>query len=699
MLKKRLTRDFPQLVFHMPLVRNICELVFVETLSTRTLVDMLPYPSGAETTQSSELSQTDSETEKGTTERQTTQEDARTLYTAALFLKRHLSDTPGMSCPWPPTSENLNVTEAQTVVPLALYNLVSWIIGASEEPTLDNFVDIADDLHLKVLSVCQDIVYLASKGRKQTPKSLTLGLTVRHLTGSSRIVSLLNKLGHCASWDTVLSLDTSLAQLTLEEGGDKIPKGFSKRAPTTLVWDNIDFGEETLSGRGTTHHTNGIMLQSLTIEPMSTAIRQPLRKGVSSFKAPPKMPIEPYHQSKRQGPQNLGQQVQAATCRMDTHFAAQAELAYVFVKSTDTDRCAIPSWTGFHTLLQGENTLQKSALYYLPVIEASPTEMSTVNTILKRSVQMADQLELDHIVLVFDQAIYAKAQQIRWKNDDFTQRLVIRLGEFHTCMSYLSILGKRFGDAGLQDILIESEVVAPGSINGVINGHHYNRSMRAHKLLYESLQRIRFISFLDSLPPQERAVCMDVITDMKCVFPDGLMDVLSADQRFDGMSSKYADFVQRKSTENATFAFWSSYIDMMQLLLLFVRATRESNWQLHLSTVRLMMPWFFAYDRVNYARYLPAYWMEMVNLPITHPSCHSEMNVKGQWTVQRQSVHGFASIACDQAIEQTLNRDAKTKGGWTGITQNRSAVYRWILSQHERAAIARQCESMTGISP
>ena len=34
----------------------------------------------------------------------------------------------------------------------------------------------------------------------------------------------------------------------------------------------------------------------------------------------------------------------------------------------------------------------------------------------------------------------------------------------------------------------------------------------------------------------------------------------------------------------------SSYIDMVQTLLLFVRATRESDWQLHLSTVRLMMP-------------------------------------------------------------------------------------------------------------
>ncbi|XP_048099350.1 uncharacterized protein LOC125294548 [Alosa alosa] len=69
MLKKRLTCDFPQLVFHMPTKRNICELVFVESLSKDTLVDMLPHPSGAETTQSSELSQTDSETEKGQTTR------------------------------------------------------------------------------------------------------------------------------------------------------------------------------------------------------------------------------------------------------------------------------------------------------------------------------------------------------------------------------------------------------------------------------------------------------------------------------------------------------------------------------------------------------------------------------------------------------------------------------------------------------
>lgn len=709
----RLARDFPQLVFHSPKKRNISEMVFAETLSADKLIDRLPHPSGTETTESTEItSQSDCDCEnrasakagpqRPTSMASNTAEDTRTLYSAALILKMLLCDSPGMKCPWPPTSDDLNVSEAKSVVPIELYNLISWIIGATEEPTLAHYVDIPDDLNLKVISICQDIVYLASKGRRQTPKSLCLGLTVRHLTGSSQIVSLLNRLGHCASWDTVVSLDTSLAQLQLVEGRDKIPKGFSKKVPTILVWDNIDFGEETLSGCRTTHHTNGIMLQSSVVEPVSATNRQPLQKGVSSFKAPPSIPVEQYHQSKRQGPQNLFHHesvpLQLDTYKLNTVSAVQTELAYAFVKFIDAERCTIPSWTGFHTLLQGDSTLQKSALYYLPVIEASPTEMSTVNTILKRSVQIADQLELEHIVLVFDQAIYAKVQQIRWKDDDFIQRIVIRLGEFHTCMSYLSILGKRFGDAGLQDILIESKVVAPGSINGVISGHHYNRSMRAHKLLYESLQRIRLLTFLDSLTPDERDECMDVINEIRCAFPDITMDVLCANEKFDKMCSKYEDFVKR-SAENPTFAFWSSYIDVVQILLLFVRATRESDWQLHLSTVHLMMACFFAYDRVNYARYLPSYWLEMVNLPLTHPSCHSELSVKGQWTVQRQSVHGFASIACDQAIEQTCNRDSKTKGGWTGLTQNRAAVYRWILSQHERAAIARQCEAMAGNLP
>lgn len=102
-------------------------------------------------------------------------------------------------------------------------------------------------------------------------------------------------------------------------------------------------------------------------------------------------------------------------------------------------------------------------------------------------------------------------------------------------------------DAGLQDILIESEVVAPGSINGVIRVHHYNCSMRAHKLLYERLQHIRLLTILDSLPPEERDECMDVINEIKCAFQDRTMAVLYANEKLDKMCSKYVDFVKRRS--------------------------------------------------------------------------------------------------------------------------------------------------------
>ena len=42
------------------------------------------------------------------------------------------------------TSDDLNVNEAKSVVPHELFNLISWIIGATEEPTLSCYVDIPD---------------------------------------------------------------------------------------------------------------------------------------------------------------------------------------------------------------------------------------------------------------------------------------------------------------------------------------------------------------------------------------------------------------------------------------------------------------------------------------------------------------------------------------------------------------------------
>ena len=134
---------------------------------------------------------------------------------------------------------------------------------------------------------------------------------------------------------------------------------------------------------------------------------------------------------------------------------------------------------------------------------------------------------------------------------------------------------------------------------------------------------------------------------------------------------------------------------MVEDILLFIRATREGNWSLHLASARAFLPWMFTYDRINYSRYLPVYWFEMNNLPITHPFVHQAFE-KGHFSVQMQEKHGFSGVAFDMTIEQTANRDSKTRGGMKGFTTNKGASSRWIRAHHERASITRQCEEMAG---
>ena len=72
--------------------------------------------------------------------------------------------------------------------------------------------------------------------------------------------------------------------------------------------------------------------------------------------------------------------------------------------------------------------------------------------------------------------------------------------------------------------------------------------------------------------------------------------------------------------------------------------------ELHLECIREMMKWFHAYDRTNYARYLPLYWAEMKNLPNTHPEAHKKF-LQGEFSIQRSSVRGFSQTAVDQTVE------------------------------------------------
>jgi hypothetical protein len=363
-----------------------------------------------------------------------------------------LEESTGIDSDWPPDSYDLTFLKANQSIPIMLYNFLSWCLGFTSEPVTDKKVKINPSDEKKVVSMAQDLIYAQSRGRKQTHKSLALGMAVQQLTGSVRLLKILHGLGHTASSATVSKHNTALAIATIQDDGDgiKLPRNINPSAFTTIVMDNNDFSEETLSGKGTTHIANGIILQNVE----ETRVREKVivSKKTRSIKALENK-IVPYASKKG----TICLKTEASGISLDTESYSQeqdtvrmADFLYILSrKNASEDIEYLPGWTGFNTQIHQE-TRSASTIGYLPVIDAPVTDMATVNTLLKHSMSICHRLNLPEIVLVFDEAIYAKAQAIRWNDDELKKRLVIRLGNFHTIMSFCSAIAKIFKDTGLQ---------------------------------------------------------------------------------------------------------------------------------------------------------------------------------------------------------------------------------------------------------
>ena len=172
-------------------------------------------------------------------------------------------------------------------------------------------------------------------------------------------------------------------------------------------------------------------------------------------------------------------------------------------------------------------------------------------------------------------------------------------------MCFCAVIGKRFRDAGLLDILVESHVVASGSINAVFDGRHYNRALMAHKVVHEALERLRFRAFLIHVGDKRKDI--ETMLRQAIEFPANAFHNLVSGQDMSELFAEYQQFISAKGEENKTFGFWNSYLEMVHLLLAYIRAIRTSDWDAHLKSVGQLLPWVTAYDRTFYARYLPIY--------------------------------------------------------------------------------------------
>ncbi|XP_071810813.1 uncharacterized protein [Apostichopus japonicus] len=221
-LKKRLQRCYPHLQFIKPNKRNDSEIVLSRLLEAKDIAEeALTYEDG--NLSLSEPSQDDTTDDEST---QTNEPSKGTKLSEIYFTARKLRESIQsieMTTPWPPGGQDLNLDKARVIIPISIYNFLAWVMGSSNDPEEERLVTVSESDDQRIVSIAQDIIYHASSGRKQMPKHLALGMTVRHMTGSAKLIGILNGFGHAVSHSAVLEHDTAIAEEQTKKGPLNLP--------------------------------------------------------------------------------------------------------------------------------------------------------------------------------------------------------------------------------------------------------------------------------------------------------------------------------------------------------------------------------------------------------------------------------------------------------------------------------------------
>lgn len=333
-----------------------------------------------------------------------------------------------------------NVIDGECSVPEKLYTLIESII---ESPRVNEntFSKRRDFRQTKIMSICSSIILTATSGECKPATCIQLALAVKSLTGSAKVLTMLNRLGFCPSYSVTEEIETELA-FTCSIDKRILPYDFNTSVITNVAFDNYDRYVETSDGKNTLHDTVGIAVQnriqlneanpvlidSVSIHDSNTNERR-RRQYVSTFDsslpALPKTDKLPIFL--RMNANHVPENIQGV---IDSHTIWMAN--YALLPHT------AKKWLIFHShRVVDQNPQQKVG--YLPVINASPTSDAVVMKTMMMALDIADECKQDYIIVTYDLAIASKALNIKAQKSPQFDKLFINLGPFHIELSFFKV--------------------------------------------------------------------------------------------------------------------------------------------------------------------------------------------------------------------------------------------------------------------
>ena len=218
---------------------------------------------------------------------------------------------------------------------------------------------------------------------------------------------------------------------------------------------------------------------------------------------------------------------------------------------------------------------------------------------------------------------------------------------------FFQVIGTFISNSGFEDVVFQSGICTSGSLNGVLTGSHYNRAWTVHSIVSEAL---------------ERKLMQRFITESQIRVPESLIVVSSDPDQFTNVTisectleseqfiTEYEAFKEsgRKGKLGKTAHFWIIYLDLMKFQHMVHTSVQENNIDMRTDCWERFLPYYFALNMVNYARYGSFYLHMLKNIQSRYPGLKELLEHKGM-SVQAQNRYPLRT-----AIDQCGEHDTST---------------------------------------
>ena len=316
------------------------------------------------------------------------------------------------------------------------------------------------------------------------------------------------------------------------------------------------------------------------------------------------------------------------------------------------------NWSAHHA------SMNRGLAFEVSIAAISPLLCEQAHSVMEVN-ETLTYLNTDQIpVITDDQPIYAVLKQIQWQwpEQSGENKFVIMFGGLHIEMAALKSIGTLLQSSGWTSAIVEADIASSGTAESFLSASSVTRTRQANQITSSCLDKLLKNVY-------------EYYSNKAVANADAVLS--------------FETWCQKRLKESPQFYFWHLVLSMELTIPSLVIAFREAKLTLYCQVLCAFIPFFFATNNVNYARWLPVHLKDMLSLEHKHPYVFQEFQ-SGKFVVFKSSCT-FSAMAIDQTHEQA-NAVIKGEGGAIGVTEDPLALRRWIVAGPEVSRLATEYE-------